>query len=80
MDFDTFHSNLPESIEAIFYIHGGCTDTRPQPWMGGHQVSKCEDYARWAHSALQARWPRRAANIPLVRMDVSNFEAPFSLG
>ena len=49
--------------------------------MSGHQALKCEGYARWAHAALQARWPESARNIPLVRsMDVADWRAPFSLG
>lgn len=41
-----------DSIEAIFYIQGecteGCCDVRVQPWMGyGWEVAaRCESYAR----------------------------------
>ena len=40
-------------------------------------TAKCEEYARWAHAALQARWPERARHIPLVRLDPWNWNAPF---
>ena len=79
MDYNTFHRNLPESIDAIFYIPGECDEIRPQWWMSGHQTPKCEEYARWAHSELLARWPERARNIPLLALNNFEWHAPFSL-
>ena len=83
INFDAFHAALPEAIEAIFYIDGGCNDRRPQPWVPGgtyEAARRCEDYARWAHAELQAAWPLRARNIPLVKMNVWSFESPFEWG
>lgn len=79
IEFDAFYSSLPESIDAIFYIEGPCTDRRPQPWVPGRQQAKCEEYARWAHAELQRRWPQRARDIPLLRLNPRNWTEPFSL-
>mmetsp|Transcript_31538 Transcript_31538/g.63019 ORF Transcript_31538/g.63019 Transcript_31538/m.63019 type:complete len:137 (-) Transcript_31538:216-626(-) len=78
LDFDHFYNNLPNSIEAIFYISGRCTDVRPQEWLPGTPVPKCEDYARRVHADLLARWPAQAREIPLVRLDPWAWDQPFS--
>ena len=77
-----FHENLPESIDAIFYMRDDddCWDMRPQPWMPGRQIPKCEAYARWAHGELLARWPERAQHIPLVALDMWEWQTPVSAG
>lgn len=78
-EFAAFNRSLPESIAAVFYIAGGkCDDNRPQWWIAGSgQFAKCEAYARWAYAQLQARWPSRAVNIPLVELDIYDFSRPF---
>jgi hypothetical protein len=78
-EFDAFHAALPDSIDAIFFIRDDCFQPRMQPWIPGQQEFKCEEYARWAHAELQARWPDRARHIPLVALDVFNWEAPLSM-
>ena len=79
IEFESFHNALPESIDAIFYIDDGCADSRPQPWLVQQRLKKCAEYARWAHRKLQERWPVRAANIPLIKLDVHEWDTPFSL-
>ena len=79
MEYAPFEAALPTSIEAMFYIRGPCDDTRPQPWLGGWDQPKCEEYARWAHRLMRERWPLQAQQVPLLRLDVYNRVAPFSV-
>ena len=78
LEYQTFYRNLPESIEAVFYMAGSedCVDDQAQPWMGTPTRTKCEGYARWVHQKLVETWP---ANVPpLLVLDAWNRAAPFS--
>ena len=77
VEFQPFLDSLPWSIEALFYIRGPCDDLRPQPWIGGWEQPKCEEYARWAHALLAQYWPQHIDQIPLLRLDVYSRTAPF---
>ena len=84
IDAAAFIKAMPAGIEAIFYIEGecdgGCCDVRIQPWMGyGWNVAaRCEVYARRVHHQLLREWPTQAASIPLLKLDVYDWETPFS--
>ena len=77
LEYATFYGALPWSMEAMFYIRGNCDDPRPQPWIGGWEQPKCEEYARWAHGLLAQAWPAEAEQIPLLRLDVYSRTTPF---
>ena len=80
LEFDAFHAALPEAIDAVFFIRDDCFQPRLQPWIPGRQEYKCEEYARWVHAELQARWPDRARHSPLLELDVFDWVAPLSMG
>lgn len=69
-------AQLPNSIEAVFYVKGGtCSD-------GQFDGYKCEDYARKAHTAIAKHFGLGTATgdaaLPLLQLDVYNWTAPFS--
>ena len=58
---------------------GPCDDERPQPWLGRGDAHKCEQYARWVHAKLLERWPREGREVPLLKLDMYDRQAPFSV-
>jgi hypothetical protein len=62
LDINTWKKNLPYSVEAVFYISN--TDKQK---------------AHTARQAFLSKWPQLSENdLPLVKFDPTNFEAPFS--
>lgn len=70
LDGATWEENLPWSIEAMFLMKGSHLD-EPSSLLE-------EVYARRMHRTFIERYNLDASDIPLVQMDLSNPEAPFS--
>lgn len=70
MDDQTFVSNLPHSIDAVFYLPTACDDIYDGP--------KCESFARGAHRNLLRHFQLTEAQLPFVKFDYFNFSQPFS--
>ena len=75
-DAGRFTRDLPRSIEAVFYIHGSCNDVGDN---FNHNAA-CEPYARRAHANILRRFHLSAERLPLLRLDLFNWNAPFSDG
>ena len=63
-------NELPHSIEAFFFIAGGCTDAYDGP--------KCEGYVRGAHRNFVAHFGLASDDIPLLRLDTRAWDQPFT--
>ena len=69
-DADYYRAHLPKSVTAFFFVPSVCAgDIFDGP--------KCKDYAIGAHRNFLASFGLRAATVPLLRFDPSNWEAPF---
>jgi hypothetical protein len=66
IDTDCINDNLPRSIEAIFY---------PSACGRG---SQCRRDAEQVHQTFRREFGLSAEKSPLVRLDTSNWEEPFS--
>ena len=80
-----FSSQLPESIEAIFFLDGGdCSaegDGQETCTLSGCFLApKCEAYARSAHAHMKREFGLTDEQLPLVRLDPLNWKAPLSNG
>jgi len=79
---DTFMSNLPRSIEAIFYVgsgaehqaEGACHSANPYA-----SSRACEAYARVSHRRTLQHFGLSDASLPLLRLDPLNWSHPFSV-
>ena len=69
LDDKTFVSNLPHSIAAVFYLPANCDDIYDGP--------KCEAYARGAHRNLLRHFHLTEEQLPLVKFNYNDFDAPF---
>ena len=72
LDASPFTHSLPHSIEAFFFQPGrkDCFDA-----FDGH---KCEAYARAAHRAFLDRFSLSWNDVPLLKLDIFNWQQPFS--
>lgn len=63
---------LPHSVEAMFFLPTGC---------GGdiYDGPKCEDYARAAHRRFLASFNLTESEVPLLKFDLWNWDAPFTV-
>ena len=64
LDTEAWVANLPGSIEAVFYP-AACGEA-------------CVAAARATHAAFIARYPEAAATTPLLALDVTDWDMPFS--
>mmetsp|Transcript_56176 Transcript_56176/g.99294 ORF Transcript_56176/g.99294 Transcript_56176/m.99294 type:complete len:95 (+) Transcript_56176:587-871(+) len=63
---------LPRSIEAMFYLTTNCkVDIFDGP--------KCKDYVQKAHKRFLQHFNLTQNEIPLLKLDLWNWDAPFSL-
>ena len=78
-DVKAYKSNLPRSIEAVFFITtpaysasngANCSDAR-------NSGEKCEAYTRVFHSRFRQAFGNES-RVPLLHLDVMNWRAPFS--
>ena len=61
---------LPYSVEAFFYTNGNCKgDIIDGP--------KCAGYARTAHRNFLTNFGLTSVEVPLLRLDLWNWEQPF---
>ena len=69
-DPSRFIAELPASIEAVFFLDvgEGCPEDPPM----------CEQYARAFTQAMQRHFGVTDAELPLLRFDPYNWDAPFS--
>lgn len=77
MNASRFESELPHSIEAIFFLWDGlhqrgmdCRDATDGP--------KCEAYARKAHARILSHFNLAASELPLLTLDLWNWRTPFA--
>ena len=70
LNADAYLSNLPASIEAVFFLRGmDCADVYDGP--------KCEPYARKAHAAILDHFSMSPNQLPLLSLDLWNWDRPF---
>jgi len=65
---------LPSSIQAVFYIRARTCHS--ENWAA--QGDKCESYARAMHARLTRHFGLTAEQLPLLRLDLRDFDTPFS--
>ena len=79
VDRAAFAAHLPDSIEAFFFTasDAGCAALLGG-WIEEHALGppQCESFARVVHSRFVAHFG--TATVPLLRLDPTNLEAPFS--
>ena len=66
-----YTEHLPDSIEAVFYLDDDCGDSYDGP--------KCRDYGYGAHAAIASHFGLDADRLPLLKLDLWNWNAPFSV-
>jgi hypothetical protein len=75
-----FKELLPHSIEAVFYQPGttgkDCFDAFNI--LIKAKMHKCEDYARAAHRAFVNHYGLSDHDVPLLKLAIFNWDAPFS--
>ena len=69
-DASYYVEHLPDSIEAVFYLDDNCGDAYDGP--------KCKDYGWGAHHAIASHFGLDSKRLPLLKLDLWNWEAPFS--
>ena len=79
VDEATWRRNLPEGVEAFFYIRrradspdGECNDLPP-----GTSVFLCEPYARTVHRTFLETFGKTEEEVPLLELDIFDWETPF---
>jgi len=65
-----YTQHLPHSIEAVFYLDDDCGDAFDGP--------KCREYGIAAHRAIVSHFGLDAKAMPLLKLDLWNWQAPFS--
>ena len=70
--FDSAHyiDHLPDSIEAVFFLDDDCGDA--------HDGPKCRDYGIGARDAIARHFGLAEERLPILKLDLWNWEAPFS--
>lgn len=68
VDADSFAKALPWSVEAFFFPVGG----------HGGSAAAAEAKAREAHTKFLQHYQLTARDVPILRLDVTNFHEPFS--
>jgi len=79
LDICAFTAGLPGSILAVFYI----ARADEQCQSSNHWVrsrDRCEPHARRVHTALLRHFALSAAQLPLVRLDLTDWVSPFVCG
>ena len=84
LDATAFNNNLPDAVEAIFFIGIGsnmhCESSNH--WANvraGQMTNHCESYARVAHEHFLQRFGLDPEQVPLLRLDVdTRTTEPFS--
>jgi len=69
-DASDYSEQLPRSLLAVFHLVDDCGDS--------HDGPKCEAYGRAAHAAITKHFRLDPAQLPLLRLDLWNWETPFS--
>ena len=65
-----YTQNLPNSIEAVFYLDDNCGDAYDGP--------KCKDYGIGAQRAIARHFGLSVSHLPLLKLDLWNWDAPFT--
>jgi len=70
--FDAAHftANLPDSIEAVFYLDDNCGDAYDGP--------KCKNYGIGAQTAIATHFGLDNGKLPLLKLDLWNWNTPFT--
>lgn len=76
---EDYEANLPRSIEAVFYLHqdgtpNDCHAANADVYDG----IKCEAYATTAHAAILSHFGLTNEVLPLLKLDLWDWRAPFS--
>jgi len=66
-----FVEKLPHSVEAMFYVPTNCDGDI-------HDGPRCEDYVRAAHRKFLQNFTLSEIQVPLLKFDLWNWDAPFS--
>ena len=73
---------MPGSIEAVFYIRGA-TSCQSSNGAAGQIAwethGQCKQYALAAHRAILSYFGLSPRQLPLLRLDLTNFARPFDL-
>ena len=69
-DAKYYQDHLPDSIEAVFYLDDNCGDAYDGP--------KCRDYGFGAQRAITRHFGLGSDRIPLLKLDLWNWNEPFS--
>ena len=75
LDEAAYEAALPGAVDAVFYIPAGSCHSKN--WAA--QGSKCERYARAFHRRLAQRYGLPPERLPLLRLDLQNWQTPFAL-
>ena len=68
-DAAAFTANLPNAIEAVFYLREDCSDAISGP--------KCEDYSRAAHRSILKHFGLTPGQVPFLRFQPWDWTTPF---
>jgi len=71
-DSSVFLRNLPYSVEAMFFLPTRCNGDI-------YDGAKCEDYVRTAHRTFLQNFTLTEEQVPLLKLDLWNWEAPFTM-
>lgn len=76
-DVPRYEAALPHPIEAVFFLWDGLRQ-RGMDCADAHDGTKCETYARAAHQRILEYFNLEAYEVPLVTLDLWNWERPFA--
>lgn len=82
VDRRAFEARLPHAIVAVFYVASPAAEdcVSSNWWVRREKLfGFCEEFTRAAYAQLLAHGGVSPSEIPLVRLDINNWEQPFSL-